>query len=35
MFIERMEVLAYRRKFDVKLSTSPDSTNTERQKTGF
>ena len=29
MFIERMEVLEYRQKFEVELSTFPDSTNTE------
>jgi len=29
MFGERMEVLEYRRKFEVELSTFPDSTNTE------
>ena len=29
MFVERMEVLEYRKKFEVELSTFPDSTNTE------
>jgi len=29
MFVERMEVLEYRRKFEVELSTFPESTNTE------
>ena len=29
MFVERMEVLEYRQKFEVELSTFPDSTNTE------
>ena len=29
MFLERMEVLEYRQKFEVELSTFPDSTNTE------
>jgi len=29
MFVERMEVLQYRQKFVVELSTFPDSTNTE------
>jgi len=29
MFVERMEVLAYRQKFEVELSTFPDSTNTK------
>jgi len=29
MFVERMEVLKYRQKFEVELSTFPDSTNTE------
>ena len=28
MFVERMEVLEYRQKFEVELSTFPDSTNT-------
>jgi len=28
MFVERMEVLKYRQKFEVELSTFPDSTNT-------
>ena len=29
MFVERMEVLEYRQKFEVELSTFPDSTNTK------
>jgi len=29
MFVERMEVLKYRQKFEVELSIFPDSTNTE------
>jgi len=29
MFVERLEVLEYRQKFDVELSTFPDTTNTE------
>ena len=29
MFVERMEVLEYRKKFEVELSTFPDSTNTK------
>jgi len=29
MFVERMEVLEYRQKFEVEPSTFPDSTNTE------
>ena len=29
VFVERMEVLEYRRKFEVALSTFPDPTNTE------
>ena len=29
MFVERMEVLEYRQKFEVELSTVPDSTNTQ------
>ena len=29
MFVERMEVLEYRQKFEVELSTFPDSNNTE------
>ena len=29
MFVERMEVLECRQKFEVELSTFPDSTNTE------
>ena len=29
MFVERMEVLEYRQKFEVELSAFPDSTNTE------
>ena len=29
MFVERMEGLEYRQKFDVELNTFPDSTNTE------
>ena len=29
MFVERMEVLEYRKKFEVELSTFPDSTNSE------
>ena len=29
MFVERMEVLEYRQKFKVEISTFPDSTNTE------
>jgi len=29
MFVERMEVLEYRQKFEFELSTFPDSTNTE------
>jgi len=29
MFVERMEVLEYRQKFEVELSTFPDSTNTQ------
>ena len=29
MFVERMEVLEYRQKFGVELSTFPDSTNTK------
>jgi len=29
MFVERMEVLEYRQKFEVELSTFPNSTNTE------
>jgi len=29
MFVERMEVLDYRQKFEVELSTFPDSPNTE------
>jgi len=32
MFVERMEELEYRQKFDVELSTFPDSTNTETPK---
>jgi len=29
MFVERMEVLEYRQKFEFELSTFPDSTNTK------
>jgi len=29
MFVERMEVLEYRQKFEVELSTFPDPTNTK------
>jgi len=29
MFVERMKVSEYRQKFEVELSTFPDSTNTE------
>jgi len=29
MFVQRMEVLEYRQKIEVELSTFPDSTNTE------
>ena len=29
MFVERMKVLEYRQKFEVEISTFPDSTNTE------
>jgi len=29
MFVERMEVLEYRQKFEVELGTFPDSTNTK------
>ena len=29
MFVERMEVLEYRQKFEVEIRTFPDSTNTE------
>jgi len=29
MFVERMEVLEYRQKFEVELSTFPESTSTE------
>ena len=29
MFVERMEVLEYRQKFEVVISTFPESTNTE------
>jgi len=29
MFVERMEVLEYRQKFEVEISTFPDSTNTK------
>jgi len=29
MFVEQMEVLEYRQKFEVELSTFPDSTNTK------
>ena len=29
MFVDRMEVLEYRQKFEVELSTFPDSTNTK------
>ena len=29
MFVERIEVLEYRQKFEVELSTFPDSPNTE------
>ena len=29
MFVERMEVLEYRQKFEVELSKFPDSTNTK------
>jgi len=29
MFVERMEVLEYRQKFEVELSTCPESTNTK------
>ena len=32
MFVERMEVLEYCQKFGVKLSTFPDSTNTETSR---
>ena len=32
MFVERMEVLEYCRKFEVELSTFPDSTNTETSR---
>jgi len=32
MFVERMEVLEYRPKFEVELSTFPDSTNIETQR---
>ena len=35
MFVERMEVLEYRQKFEVELSTFPDSTNTETQRKLF
>jgi len=31
MFVERMEVLEYRQKFGVELSTFPGSSNTEKQ----
>ena len=32
MSVERMEVLEYRKKFEVELSTFPDSNNTETQR---
>jgi len=32
MFVERMEVLEYRQKFEVELSIFPDSTNTETSR---
>ena len=32
MFVERMEVLEYRLKFEVELSTFPESTNTETSR---
>jgi len=32
MFVERIEVLEYRQKFEVELSTFPDSTNTKTQR---
>jgi len=35
MFVERMEVLEYRQKFDVELSAFPDSTNTETPRKLF
>jgi len=35
MFVERMEVLEYRQKFEVELSTFPDSTALKRQENLF
>jgi len=35
MFVERMEVLEYRQKFEVELRTFPDSTNTETPRKLF
>jgi len=32
MLVERMDVLEYRQKFEVELSTFPDSTNTETSR---